>query len=274
MRFRKYHGLGNDFLVVDRRAEADAAPLAPDVVRRLCDRHRGVGGDGVLSIWPLPGGHGRMQVQNADGSESGMCGNGLRCVARYLHDAGVVEETLLLGAGERRYAVTRVAPERYRVDMGRAVLTHAELPVDASPTGEVSVSASGRTFAGTVVHMGNPHLVLFCDGEAPRALAEQYGPVLERHAAFPARTNVSFVAPSAQGFEAVVFERGVGMTQACGSAACAVAVAAAVRGRAPFGQPCVVHLLGGPLVIVVSAALEVTMEGEAVRVFSGDVELA
>lgn len=271
MRFGKYHGLGNDFLIVDRRDGGEA--LTPEAVQELCDRHRGVGADGVLSIWPLTGGHGRMQVQNADGSESAMCGNGLRCVARYLNDVGVRDEQMILGAGERRYEVTRTGAERYRVDMGRAVLSHAELPSDASAKGEVRVSALGREFVGTVVHMGNPHLVIFCDGEDPRALAEKYGPALERHASFSRRTNVSFVVPAPNGFVAVVFERGVGITQACGSGACAVVVAGSVRGRVSFEVPCVVQLLGGPLTIVVTPSLDVTMEGEAVRVFSGDVEL-
>lgn len=270
MRFSKYHGLGNDFIIVDRRDGGE--PLLPASVIAACDRHRGIGADGVLSIWPLAGAHGRMQVQNADGSESAMCGNGLRCVARYLHDNGETASTLMLGAGERHYDVLRTKANHYRVSMGQAALAHTELP--SAIEGKATVAALGRSFDATVVHMGNPHMVIFCTGEEdPLALAQQYGAALEHTPGFVARANVSFAVRTEYGFDAVVFERGVGITQACGSGACAVAVSGAVRGLVPFDQTCEVRLLGGPLSIVVSRALDVTMEGEAVRVFSGYMEI-
>lgn len=278
--FDKYHGLGNDFVILHR--QAGDRPLDSATVVRLCDRHRGIGADGILSIWPDAGSHGRMQVQNADGSESQMCGNGLRCVARYLHDAGVVpavENTVRIRAGDHVHACVRTSVSTYRVGMGQPCWQHAELPPTAQQGRTVSLHVEDRSFQGTCVHLGNPHVVIFLDptsGDDPLTLAQHYGPMLSNHAAFARRTNVSFVVPAADGFRGVVYERGAGITQACGSGACAIGVSAIARGLWPAQQPVNVTLLGGTLIIRVAAEPDadgdqITMEGAAERVFHGSV---
>ena len=268
LRFAKYQGLGNDFLVVDGRELA--ATLSAAAVQRLCDRHHGVGADGILTVWPTSGADARMQVQNADGSEAAMCGNGLRCVARYLHDAGRLAagaSLVTLRVGEGLYRCERRGTDRVRVAMGKALFVHPDLPGPA-----VELESAGECFLASCVYIGNPHAVVFVDHAEPAQLAEQHGPALEAHPAFPNRVNVSFARPRADGFDVAVFERGVGMTLACGSGASAVA-AAAVRGeRWPAGRAAVIHLPGGMLSIVVDATGEIWMEGETVRVFSGEVE--
>lgn len=273
-RFLKYHALGNDFVVLDGLTQR-LAPLSPDTVRFLCDRHRGVGCDQLLCVVPEPGTDGRMRVYNADASEVGQCGNGLRCVARFLWDDDLVPASrreVLLAAGAGRYPVERLAPDRYRARMGKAAFRHAELPRSASATGEVTLEAAGRSFEATGVHVGNPHAVLFVD-EAPSELAPAFGPVLECHPDFAARANVSFVRRATGGFEAVVWERGDGITLACGSGACAVGAAAVARGHWKPGLPMTVQLPGGALLITVGIDGEIVMEGEAVRVFAGEVAL-
>lgn len=274
LRFHKYHGLGNDFVILDG-VSRPLPPLSPEAIRFLCDRHTGVGCDQLLCLVPEAGADGRMRVYNADASESGQCGNGLRCVARLLWDEGLVHasrDAVVLAAGEGRYPVERLAEDRYRARMGKPAFRHAELPRAASAAGEVVLDAGGRAFAATSVHVGNPHAVLFVD-EPPAELAARFGPTLERHRDFVARANVSFVRPEAGGFEVVVFERGDGVTLACGSGACAVGAAAVARGRWQPDVPMKVRLPGGLLLITVGAGGEILMEGPAVRVYSGEVML-
>ncbi|MCA9667204.1 MAG: diaminopimelate epimerase [Myxococcales bacterium] len=281
--FRKLHGLGNDFVVVD----GFDVPI-PDALARsardVCDRHLGVGADGVLLVARSDKADAAMRVINADGSEPQTCGNGLRCVAKLLGDhnaelagrealtietvAGVVSCTLLYGAGGR---VARV-----RVDMGAASLERASLPMRGPGRFiDDTIHVDGAEFRGTAVSMGNPHLVIFAGSEdtAPRELAERYGPMLETHAAFPERTNVEFVHPRPDGaLDLAVWERGCGLTRACGSGACATVVAAVVTERHAPDTPLEVHLPGGPLTITVSEDLgSVLMEGPACEVFSGEL---
>jgi diaminopimelate epimerase len=272
-RFAKYHGLGNDFLVLSRLDGGSL--LAGGEVRRLCDRHTGVGADGVLSLWPDGEARVRMQVQNADGSESEMCGNGLRCVARFLYDEGIAPESdrlLPIRAGTKTYPVERLGRDRFRVGMGAAVVRHADLPAPRAD-GTVEIEAAGRRFTATALHFGNPHAIIFTD-EEPRPLAERFGPSLERDASFPRKVNVSFVQRRPSGFAAVVFERGVGITQACGSGASAIGAAAVSRGLWPRGKDMRIALPGGELVVAVDARDQVTMEGAAERVYAGEVELS
>lgn len=271
-RFYKYHGLGNDFIILDRR-EGGALPSARAVVA-LCDRHRGIGADGVLSIWETPYAHARMHVQNADGSDSEMCGNGLRCVAAYLHDqAPLSRECLEITVGSAAYRVERMASERYRVDMGRADSALPSLPPWAAERAEHEVCLSDARFSGIAVGFSNPHLVIFVDDD-PAELARRYGTRLEHHEEFPERTNVSFVTShAAKQWRAVVFERGVGVTQACGSGACAIANAAVWTKRALPGDHLTLRLPGGELMVSVSADEQTSMEGEATFVFHGDIAL-
>src|SRR5262245_27708161 len=226
--FTKVEGLGNDCLVVDLRPERPAAsadgpsPQDPAVVRALCDRRFGVGGDGVLAILPSQVGDARMRVLNADGSEAEMCGNGIRCVAKLLFEtdpalrrpslrietgAGVLPLELDVEAGRVRTVA---------VDMGRTRLTRDEIPILPHGTTRVlreSISARGRTFQFTAVSMGNPHAVIFLDDPSSlRPLAEEFGPLFETAERFPNRTNVEFayVRPSGE-IDLVVWERGSGI---------------------------------------------------------------
>jgi len=267
--FSKYHGLGNDFIVVLRMA--GEAPFSPATVRMLCDRNLGIGADGVLSVCPDPHAFARMQIQNADGSESRMCGNGLRCVARFLYDQGQVpstQTTLILAAGGGLYRCERLQVDRFRIAMGQASFAHPDLPAGEMPLLMVHGAA---TFLAVPVHVGNPHAIIFVESGEPMALALQHGPVFEGHPAFPQRVNVSFARATPDGFESAVFERGVGLTRACGSGAVALAAAATRLKLWPVGTPMQVHLPGGPLTITTSADGELSMEGEAVHVFDGQV---
>ncbi|MBS2030572.1 MAG: diaminopimelate epimerase [Deltaproteobacteria bacterium] len=266
--FTKLHGLGNDFIVLDRRATGEA-PSA-EVARALCDRHRGIGADGVLSILPGP----RMRVTNADGSIAEMCGNGLRCVAKFLGDVdpNLRELTIDTDAGPRRCELVR---ENGRVvaaiaEMGAPILEARALPMDAPAgrfvQGMIDVDGLREPLRGTAVSMGNPHLVLW---DTPPERAAQLGPKLEVHPRFPNRTNVEFVR-AGNPLEVVVWERGCGLTQACGTGACATVVAGVLEGRLQAGEEIAVRLPGGVLGIRVAKDLsQVWMRGEVVEVFRG-----
>ncbi len=287
MRFAKYHGLGNDFLVVDLRnasAGASAAAQEPAAARALCDRQFGVGGDGVLAVLPpaTDGADARMRVLNADGSEAEMCGNGLRCVVKFLweRDPAMKKDALLIdtGAGPLRCAIA--ADAAITVDMGRPRLTRAEIPM-IGPSGERCVDQpielGGTTRRVTGVSMGNPHAVVFVDApeDVPR-LAASVGPTLETYPWFPRKTNAEFAfVRSPKEIDLVVWERGVGLTLACGTGACATVVAACLTGRANAGDEVTVHLPGGDLAITYAAdGSTVLMRGPALHVFDGDLELA
>jgi len=285
--FVKAEGTGNDFVVVDlRRAAAGREAQAiqdPAVVRQICDRHFGVGADGVLAILPSTTGDARMRVLNADGSEAEMCGNGLRCVAKVLYEsdpalrrpalnietgAGVLACTLDVANG----AVRDVAEE-----MGHPRLTRSEIPL--SPGGSERalrepIRARDREFFFTAVSMGNPHAVIFVEGnEDLRTLAETYGPALEVADRFPRRTNVEFARVRGNEVDLVVWERGSGLTLACGTGACATVVAACLEGRMAPGAETPVHLPGGTLRITVAADYAgVRLRGPARIVFSGTLD--
>lgn len=254
VRFAKYEGLGNDFLIVDAAADLDAA-----MVQRLCDRHLGVGADGVLFV-----GASSMRVINADGSTAEMCGNGIRCVALHLaRNGGPRELTLDTGAGPHRCRVLDLEDTRAQVEVE---MRSAEVgtPDDVFPL-------EGLELRLTRVSMGNPHAVLFDEiGNAARL-----GPRLERDERFPGGVNVGFarVASGGRTIELAVWERGVGFTRACGTGACAAAAAAVATGRIPRGEPIEVRLPGGTLRIEVGEpGAPVKMTGPARHVFDGTVD--
>jgi diaminopimelate epimerase len=287
MRFAKYHGLGNDVLVVDLRAasaaEAAIAQDPPNVVA-LCDRQFGVGGDGVLAVLPSTSADARMRVLNRDGSEAEMCGNGLRCVAKELFDRGGLarpELAIETGAGVLVCAIEADAgvAGAVTVAMGAPRLLRGELPM-AGPAGERCIEQplelpGEPARALTCVSMGNPHAITFVGSrdEAWR-LARSIGPVVEHHALFPNRTNAELAyARSPREIDLVVWERGCGITLACGTGACATVVAAVLTGRAAEATPVRVNLPGGSLEITVLAGLtNVLMKGPAVHVFDGEVD--
>lgn len=245
LRFTKAHGLGNDFLLVS----AVDAPVGGGVAawaRRLCDRHLGIGADGVLLCGVLGRRRAAMRLVNADGSEAEISGNGLRCVAAWLVRAGQVDarHSVLTGAGERAVEVTalggRAEPgTRFRVtcDLGAPILSSAAIPVrldpPRAPVVDHLLEVGGREVRVTATSMGNPHCAVFLDQPADDLLLGTLGPQLERHAFFPRRTNVEFVSVVSRSELRVRFwERGVGYTQASGTGAASAAVAAVLAGRA------------------------------------------
>jgi diaminopimelate epimerase len=286
MRFAKYHGLGNDFLVVDLRelrGDDAAAVQEPAVVKALCDRQFGVGGDGVLAVLPGgPGADARMRVLNSDGSEAEMCGNGIRCVAKELFDRGGVKKERIVfdtGAGRLVCAITQRGgvAETVTVEMGAPRLLRGEIPM-TGPANERCIDHPIEVSGATVLHitavsMGNPHAVAFV-GDKVRELAVTDGPLVERHPWFPNRTNAEFARViSPREIELAVWERGSGLTLACGTGACATTVAAVITGRVEEGSEVTVHLPGGDLGITVEKGLtNVLMRGPALHVFDGELD--
>lgn len=241
MKFLKAHGLGNDFVLVP----ADEAPTEPAALaqwgRRLCDRHTGVGGDGVLLYAVESARRAAMRLINADGSEAEISGNGLRCLSACLSRDGLVEarHVMLTGAGLKRVDVAALSPTRFRVtcDLGAPILTSAAIPVRLEPPRasvvEHPLEVEGKRVTVTATSMGNPHCAVFVDEPADDLLLGTLGPRLERHAFFPRRTNVEFVTVVSRSVLRVRFwERGVGYTQASGTGAASAAVAAVLAGRA------------------------------------------
>ncbi len=272
--FQKVEGLGNDFLVVDwrdRDAQSGALSALQEAAPSLCDRRRGVGGDGILVIASAsqPGCDAAMIVINHDGSRPEMCGNGLRCVALYLHRQGGVapEMTIETDAGPLRCECIGADQRsgQIRIAMGAA-----------TPLGERRpAAAQGRVFQA--VSTGNPHAIAFVgDADDPEELARSLGPAIERDPLFPNRTNVEFAKVEADGSITLwVWERGCGITEACGTGACAT-VAAAVRLRlVPAATPIRVRLPGGWLRVEApsDARDSLIMSGPARLVFAGEIEL-
>ena len=280
LQFSKYQGLGNDFLLLDGRDLEDgdrAFGLDAEAVRRLCDRRFGVGGDGViLALPPRQGGELRMRIFNADGSEPEMCGNGIRCLARFLADSDGDEPGRIW---QVETLAGRIVPElradgTIRVDMGPPFLEPAAVPTTLPlgpaglPQGELEVE--GHTFTVAAAGMGNPHVVIPVE-DVEAVQLERFGAALERHPAFPARTNVHFVQVlSPEHLVMRVWERGAGPTLACGTGACATLVACHRLGlcqcRARLDLP------GGPLWIEWAGdGAPVIMSGPAEAVFDGVV---
>ena len=291
MKFTKMHGLGNDYIYVDGAAER--IPDPPRLARLLSDRHRGIGGDGLIIIRPPSSGNtaGRMEMYNADGSRAQMCGNGIRCVAKYILDRGWTAGPALAietDAGVRALRLTGRGPdgrvESIEVDMGVPRFHRGEVPfVDGGPPGtpavNVPLKAGGRTLTGTVVAVGNPHFVVRLSRSEPfgAPLAgldlAAIGPAIERHPAFPEKVNVEFVEPvNPRELDFRVWERGSGETQACGTGACAAVVAGVLGGFCERSAR--VHLRGGDLEIRWDEASgKVFMTGPATEVFSGEVDV-
>ncbi|TLM77914.1 MAG: diaminopimelate epimerase [Actinobacteria bacterium] len=284
LRFTKMHGLGNDFVVVD---DTDAAiDLTPDAVAWLCDRNFGIGADGLILVRPPHGSDAEFSwgFFNADGSVAEMCGNGIRCLAKYVVDRGMVPsdaDTLRVetAGGVRRIALTRDAEgalEFATVDMGEPVLAPADVPTTLP--GDRVVGVPLPTDLGevhvTCVSMGNPHTVIWVD-DVDTAPVETLGPLIENDPAFPNRTNVEFARAFDDGcIELRVWERGVGETLACGTGACATLVAA-VLGERIAGRAATVQVPGGELAIRWSEEDgRVYLTGPAAEVFTGLVQVA
>jgi len=273
--FAKYHGLGNDFILLDNRDRPEPM-LSPEQAVQLCDRHFGIGADGVIFV--LPGENGAdytMRIFNSDGSEPEMCGNGIRCFAKYAAVLDGVENT------EKTYKIHTLAglivptlrPDgQVTVDMGRPILAAEQVPTTLGSAGETvvnrSLTAAGRDWAVTTVSMGNPHCITFVEDGAAIDLTA-IGPQIECHPAFPQKTNVEFVDVVRPDYLRMrVWERGAGITLACGTGACATLVAAVLNGLSE--RVATVELPGGPLRIEWNATSDrVFMTGPATAVFSG-----
>ncbi len=283
--FVKMHGLGNDYVYVDRFAETtpfSAAALAP----LISDRHRGVGGDGLILIEPSTRAAARMRMFNADGSESEMCGNGVRCVAHLVVARGYAaagEVTIETGRGVLVVVVTPTGPRtsRVRVDMGAPLLRPDEIPVEGSTDQERLVDADSAAIgqpsawweeAGldprmTCVSMGNPHVIYYCTAVEAIPL-EKIGPLVETHSSFPRRINVHFVERQTEKRVKVrTWERGTGITQACGTGASAVCVAGVLTGRTATAIEA--ELPGGVLDLEWDGTGAVFMTGPAEEVYVG-----
>ncbi len=274
MRFTKMHGAGNDYVYVDCFTQPipnDPAGLS----RRISDRHRGVGGDGLILIGQSSRADVRMRMFNADGSEAEMCGNGIRCVAKYVYDHGLAEQ-LALTVETGRGVLTLdldLGPDgkvrQVRVDMGEPILKASLIPTTLPGDPPINVDVPCCELKATCVSMGNPHCVTYVD-ELSDALVHGVGPRAEKDPAFPRRVNVEFVKVNGPDDVTVrVWERGSGETQACGTGACAVAVAGVLTGKT--GRRITAHLPGGDLLLHWSESdNHVYLTGPAVEVFSGD----
>jgi diaminopimelate epimerase len=278
LEFTKYHGLGNDFLLIDNR-ETSEPKVSMAQAEKLCDRHFGIGADGV--IFALPGQDGTdytMRIFNSDGSEPEMCGNGIRCMARFVAD---LEKTTELKSYKIHTLAGVITPKLtadglITVDMGEPRLLAAEIPTTLAPADQSVVNqfmqVADRDWAVTCVSMGNPHCITFVEDVAAVPL-EAIGPQFEHHPAFPKRTNTEFIQVVRSDYLKMrVWERGAGITLACGTGACAALVAAVLTGRSD--RRATVELPGGPLVIEWSEAdNRLSMTGPAEKVFVGAVRI-
>lgn len=276
MRFTKMQGAGNDYVYINCFAEQLPADPA-EVARQMSDRHFGVGGDGVIYICPsIQGADAWMRMFNADGSESEMCGNGLRCVAKFVHDHGIKTASQLrlqTGAGILTVDLEVKAGKahRVRVNMGQPIIEAAKIPtlLPGNPPVNATLEAGGRSFEVTSVSMGNPHCVVFVP-EATDELVLGIGPKIEHSPMFPRRVNVEFVEViSRTELRQRTWERGSGETLACGTGASAVCVAGVLTGRTQ--RKVTIHLLGGDLELEWNEADNcIYKTGPAVEVFSGE----
>jgi diaminopimelate epimerase len=277
--FTKMEGCGNDYVYINGFTQSVPAEEKPALVRRLSDRHFGIGGDGVIFINPAKEADFEMEMWNADGTRSEMCGNGIRCVARYVYDFGLTDqkEFSIVSAGKIKYMTLYEQDGQIsavRVNMGQPILEADQIPVraDHSPVINVPIEVQGKEYRMTCVSMGNPHAVVFVDSTEDFPL-EQVGPYFENHPCFPNRTNTEFVQVIDRSRVRMrVWERGTGETLACGTGCCATAVACVLNGLTD--NAITVEVLGGALQIEWDRDNDlVWMTGPATVVFSGEIEI-
>lgn len=275
MKFTKMHGIGNDYVYVNCFEETVDDPERVSIA--VSDRHFGIGSDGLILIMPSDKADFRMRMFNADGSEGMMCGNGTRCIGKYVYDHGLTDKTEITletksGIKRLRLFVTDGLVDTVEVDMGKAVLKPAEIPMNAEGDSFINkpIDVGGKQYNITAVSMGNPHCVIFTRDIYGLEL-EKIGPAFENHPLFPERVNTEFCEILPDGSVKMrVWERGSGETWACGTGACAVAAAAVLCGYGEYGKEITVHLRGGDLTITYGKDGTVLMRGPAVEVFSGE----
>ena len=292
IKFTKMHGLGNDFILIDCINQAVSCQLSPprraraisELSKRICNRRFGIGADQILLLHPSKNADFKMRILNADGSEVEMCGNGIRCLAKYIWDRGLSKKTIL----DIETPAGNIRPEKkgkmVRVDMGEPILEPEKIPVKISQKSEVRSQKSekniiidyplkikDKTFKITCVSMGNPHAVIFVDKVADFPVT-YYGPLLEKHKLFPKKTNVEFIeALNSSEIKMRVWERGSGETMACGTGAAAAAVASNLKGLTE--KNVTVRLAGGDLFIEWAENNHVYMTGPATEVFTGEINI-
>lgn len=285
MKFTKMQGCGNDYIYVNGFEEKIPTDAKPEIVKKLSDRHFGIGGDGVIFINPSDIADFEMEMYNADGSRSQMCGNGIRCVAKFVYDNKMTNSTSISieSAGKIKYIEMTTENDKVskvRVNMGEPILKSTDIPVisDNEQVIDEEIEVNGSKYRMTCVSMGNPHAIVFVDDDTQlmdlqKFQIEKIGPYFENHKRFPERTNTEFVKIIDRNHvEMRVWERGTGETLACGTGCCATTVACIVNG---LTENCVtVKLLGGELLCEWDRENNlVYMTGPAVTVFEGYVNI-
>lgn len=279
--FTKMEGLGNDFVMIDdRKMTVSSATSYDKLARTLCDRRFGIGGDGLIVVLESSSCDIRFRIFNSDGSEAQMCGNGMRCLARYVYEKGMLDKTEITVETLAGVIVPRLNIDdegrivSVTVDMGQPVLDAEKIPfIPASKGGPVhTIDTASGPVSFTAVSMGNPHAVIFVDDITVAPLLET-GPVVEIHPAFPQKTNVEFIQVlSDSEIKMRVWERGAGVTLACGTGACAAVVASVLNGKT--GRTVTVHLDGGDLSITWDKASgHIFKTGPARTVFQGMIQI-
>ncbi|MBP3475785.1 MAG: diaminopimelate epimerase [Lachnospiraceae bacterium] len=279
MKFTKMHGCGNDYIYIDGASEKISQEEKPAFVRKVSDRHFGIGGDGVIFINPSDEADFEMEMYNADGSRAEMCGNGIRCVAKFVYDKGLTDKTdiSVISCGKIKYLQLFLKDNKVdtvRVNMGAPELSPAQIPVIAENGKEKimdePITVQGKEYKMTCVSMGNPHAVIFMD-DVTNLEIEKIGPFFENHERFPNRTNTEFVKVlDRKTVQMRVWERGTGETLACGTGCCATVVSCILNGLTD--DTVTVKLLGGELEITWDREADlVYMTGPATTVFDGEL---
>ncbi len=279
MKFLKMHGIGNDFIVIENIPETYDTDALGKISRTLCHRNFGIGSDGLIVIMKSPKADFRMRMMNPDGSEAQMCGNGIRVFAKYVYDEGLTDKTYIsvdtmAGIKYLDLTVEKGRVTLVRVDMGEPILRRSLIPMAGEDSDTViaqPLDAGGKTLYVTAVSMGTPHCISFWD-ELDGDTVKTLGPIIENHPMFPERTNVEFIRViSRSEIEMRVWERGAAETMACGTGACASAVACMLNGYTD--EKVTVHLRGGDLIIERTPENRIMMTGPAVTVCSGETDV-
>ncbi len=279
MKFTKMHGIGNDYVYVNCFEETVENPER--VSELISDRHFGIGSDGLVLIMPSDKADFRMRMFNADGSEGMMCGNATRCIGKYVYDKGMTDKTEITLETKSGIKKLKLFPENGKVktvlvDMGKAIIKPAEIPVLADGEDFISrkIEVNGNEETVTCVSMGNPHCVIFTDKNVDDFELEKIGPSYENHPLFPERINTELAnVIDGNTVKMRVWERGSGETWACGTGACATAVAACLNGHCKRDEEIRLMLRGGDLFITYKSDGTVLMRGPATTVFDGEIDI-
>ena len=279
MKFTKMHGIGNDYVYVNCFEETVENPER--VSELISDRHFGIGSDGLVLIMPSDKADFRMRMFNADGSEGMMCGNATRCIGKYVYDNGMTDKTEITLETKSGVKSLKLFPENGKVktvlvDMGKAIIKPADIPVLADGEDFISrkIEVNGAEETVTCVSMGNPHCVIFTDKNVDDFELEKIGPYFENHPLFPERINTEFAnVIDGNTVKMRVWERGSGETWACGTGACATAVAACLNGHCKRDEEIRLMLRGGDLFITYKSDGTVLMRGSATTVFEGEIDI-